>query len=225
MGIGIPSDYQGRESEYIDKLSDEWSQKLLKIYSGRGVEEKLGLEGAQLMLNEDPQAAKERIHQAIGGLNQAIRDIRAYILDLRPRQLGNEGLLNGVKRLIAEYRAHTFSEVNFTGPESDLKDLPHSQSLALCHICQEALANAAKHAKAKNVQVAIWTTNERALLEISDDGKGFDTEKMHSSIGHGLANMQTRAHAVGGEFDISSTLGEGTTILVWVPRIIGRVIN
>ena len=207
--------------EERDRIGMDLHDGIIQSIYGVG----LGLEGAQLMLNEDPQAAKERIHQAIGGLNQAIRDIRAYILDLRPRQLGNEGLLNGVKRLIAEYRAHTFSEVNFTGPESDLKDLPHSQSLALFHICQEALANAAKHAKAKNVQVAIWTTNERALLEISDDGKGFDTEKMHSSIGHGLANMQTRAHAVGGEFDISSTLGEGTTILVWVPRIIGRVIN
>ncbi len=73
-----------------------------------------------------------------------------------------------------------------------------------------------------NVQVAIWTTSERALLEIRDDGKGFDIEKMQSSIGHGLANMQTLAHAVGGDIDISAVSGEGTTILVWVPRSIKR---
>ena len=180
----------------------------------------LALEGAKLTLNEDTEATKERIHLAIDGLNDAIRDIRAYILDLRPRQLGNEGLLSGIKRLIAEYRAHTFSEVYFTGPDSDLKDLPQTQALALFHICQEALANAAKHAKAKKVQVAVWTTPDRALMEIRDDGKGFDLEKMQTSIGHGLANMQTRAHAVGGEFDISSTIEDGTTILVWVPRAI-----
>ena len=82
------------------------------------------------------------------------------------------------------------------------------------------MANAAKHAKAKNVQIAIWTTDERALLEIKDDGKGFDMDKMHTSIGHGLANMQTRAHAVGGDIDISSSVEEGTTIFVWVPRAI-----
>jgi signal transduction histidine kinase len=127
--------------------------------------------------------------------------------------------VNGIKRLIAEYRAHTFSEVNFTGPE-ELKDLPQTQSLALFHISQEALANVAKHAKAKKVEVSIWTTNERALLEIKDDGKGFDLNKMQTSIGHGLANMQTRAHAVGGDIDISSTSEDGTTILVWVPRTI-----
>lgn len=180
----------------------------------------LGLEGVQTMLDEDPKSAKERIKYAIEGLNQAIRDLRAYILDLRPRQMGNDGLINAIKRLITEYKANTFSEVHFTAPETDISNLPHSHALALFHICQEALANAAKHAKAKNVQVAVWTTEERVLMEISDDGKGFDTEKMNSSIGHGLANMHTRAHSSGGEIDISSSINEGTTILVWVPRLV-----
>lgn len=176
------------------------------------------LEGALLACDENPQAAKEQINRAINGLNQAIRDIRSYILDLKPRQLGNEGLLNGIKRLIAEYRANTFSEVRLSASASDLKDLPQTQSHALFHICQEALANAAKHANAKNVQIALWTTEERVLMEIHDDGKGFDMEHMQFSIGHGLANMQTRAHAVGGDIDISSSNGGGTTVLVWVPR-------
>jgi signal transduction histidine kinase len=90
--------------------------------------------------------------------------------------------------------------------------------MALFHICQEALANVAKHARARNVQVSLWTTEDRVLMEINDDGHGFDMEKMHVSIGHGLANMQTRVHAVGGEMDISSVLHEGSTLLVWVPR-------
>lgn len=178
----------------------------------------LALEGVQLSLNEDPNSTKEQIHRAIDGLNQAIRDIRAYILDLRPRQLGNEGLLSGIRRLITEYRANTFSEVHFTAPDSELKELTQTQSLTLFHICQEALANAAKHAKAKNVQISLWTTEERALMEIRDDGKGFEIEKMHTFIGHGLANMQTRARSTGGDIDISSAVDEGTTIMVWVPR-------
>jgi two-component system sensor histidine kinase DevS len=201
--------------EERDRIGMDLHDGIIQSIYGVG----LGLEGAQLTLDEDPQAAKERILHAIDRLNQAIRDIRAYILDLRPRQLGNEGLLNGIKRLISEYRANTFSEVNFTGSD-ELKDLSQAQALALFHICQEALANVAKHAKAKNVQVAVWGTPERALLEITDDGKGFDVEQIKTSIGHGLANMQTRAHAVGGEVDISSTIKDGTTILVWVPRTI-----
>lgn len=204
--------------EERDRIGMDLHDGIIQSIYGVG----LALEGAQLTLNEEPQAAKERINHAINGLNQAIRDIRSYILDLRPRQLGAEGLLNGIKRLIAEYRANTFSEVHLTAHDSDMKDLPQTQALVLFHICQEALANAAKHAKAKNVEVSLWTTDERALMEIHDDGKGFDNDNMRSTIGHGLANMQTRARAVGGDIDISSSIGEGTTILVWVPRGIKR---
>lgn len=201
--------------EERDRIGMDLHDGIIQSIYGVG----LALEGAKLTLNEDAGGAKERIHQAIDGLNQAIRDIRAYILDLRPRQLGNEGLLKGIRRLIAEYRVNTFSEVTFNDPD-ELKDPPHAQSLALFHICQEALANVAKHAKAKKVQVALWMTDERVLLEIHDDGKGFDLDQIITSIGHGLANMQTRAHSVGGDIDISSANGDGTTILVWVPRAV-----
>jgi signal transduction histidine kinase len=178
----------------------------------------LSLEGALHSMEEDPMDAKSRIGRSIEGLNQAIRDLRAYILDLRPRQMGNDGLMSGLKRLATEFRANSLTEVVLIGPEMDLIDLPPSQSLALFHICQEALANAAKHAKAKKVEISLWSTDERALMEIHDDGKGFDMETKSLSIGHGLANMQTRAQSAGGDVDVSSIPGEGTTILAWVPR-------
>jgi signal transduction histidine kinase len=55
-------------------------------------------------------------------------------------------------------------------------------------------------------------------MEINDDGKGFDIDSMNENIGHGLANMRTRARSIGGDVDISSAPNEGTTILAWVPR-------
>jgi signal transduction histidine kinase len=204
--------------EERDRIGMDLHDGIIQSIYGVG----LALESAQHSIDEDPQHAKDRIEHAISGLNQAIRDIRAYILDLRPRQLGNDGLMNGIKRLVTEYRANTFSDVSLIGPESDLKELPHSHALALFHICQESLANTAKHAQAKSVQVSVWTTDERVLLEVRDDGIGFDLEKMTATIGHGLANMQTRARAVGGEVDITSIIGDGTTILAWVPRGVNR---
>jgi signal transduction histidine kinase len=126
--------------------------------------------------------------------------------------------MDGLRRLISEYRAHTLSEAALTGPKEPLDDLPQSHALALFHICQESLANAAKHANAKRVDVSVWVTSERVLMEVQDNGRGFEREKMNSSLGHGLANMQTRARNVGGEVDISSTPNEGTTVLAWVPR-------
>ncbi|MCC6298436.1 MAG: GAF domain-containing protein [Anaerolineales bacterium] len=178
----------------------------------------LSLENVLLSLNEDSAEAKQRIQGTIDGLNQVIRDMRAYVLDLKPRQMGEDGLISGITRLVAEFKAHTFAEVNLVSPEKGLKNLPEAHSLALFHICQEALANAAKHAKAKNVEISLWKTKERALMEIRDDGIGFDMDAINMNIGHGLANMQTRVQSIGGDVEISSRVNEGTTILAWVPR-------
>jgi len=178
----------------------------------------LSLEGALHSLKEDPDEVKKRLQYSIASLNQSIKDLRAYIMDLRPRQMGANGLISGLKGLISEFQVNTSAEVKLTSTEKDAIDIPQSHSLALFHICQEALANVAKHAKAKNVQVSLWSTNERVLMEIIDDGNGFDMEKISASIGHGVANMQTRARSIGGDVDITSVIDEGTTILVWIPR-------
>jgi two-component system, NarL family, sensor histidine kinase DevS len=178
----------------------------------------LSLESTLHSFEEDPEDAKRRIQHSIDSLNQAIRDLRAYILDLRPRQMGSEGLMSGLNRLITEFRANTLATVQLTGTDHELKELPQPHSMVLFHICQEALANIAKHAKAKQVDISLWSTDERVLMEIHDNGKGFEMENMNMTIGHGLANMQTRVRSVGGDVDISSVMGEGTTVLAWVPR-------
>jgi two-component system sensor histidine kinase DevS len=178
----------------------------------------LSLENISHLVKENPQKAQEGIKHSIDDLNQTIRDLRSYILDLRPRQLNGEGLMDGLRRLITEYRAHTLSEAVLTGPAESLDDMPQNHALAMFHICQEALANAAKHAAEKHLDVTVWVTSDRVLMEIKDNGRGFEMEKMSSSLGHGLANMQTRARNVGGEVDISSARNEGTTVLAWVPR-------
>lgn len=180
----------------------------------------LSLESAFHALDGSPEDAKSRFQNTMDGLNHVIRDIRSYISDLRPRKMGEGGLAAGVKRLATEFQANTLSEINITSGDSDLNDLPELHALVLFHICQEALANVAKHAKAKSVQISLWSANDRAVMEIRDDGKGFDVDHLNASIGHGLANMQTRATAVGGDVEISSHIGEGTTVFVWVPRYV-----
>lgn len=178
----------------------------------------LSLENALHSLTEEASDARQDIQEAIEGLNQTIRDLRSYILDLRPRKLGEKGLFSGIQRLVSEFRTHTLVEVQVSGNDFELQGVPETHSLVLFHICQEALANTAKHARAKTVQISLWTTGDRALMEIRDDGKGFDLDTLQINIGHGLANMQTRVQAVGGDVEVSSRPGDGTTVLVWVPR-------
>jgi signal transduction histidine kinase len=200
--------------EERDRIGMDLHDGIIQSIYGVG----LLLENALHSLDDDSDLARVHLQQSIEGLNETIRDIRAYILDLRPRQMGSDGLMSGLQRLATEYRAHTFKEVDLEGPKAELDELSPAQSAALFHICQEALANAAKHAKAKRVKVGIRTTSDRVIMEIQDNGRGFDLDKMSITLGHGLANMQTRARSVGGDVEISSVHGEGTTVIGWVPR-------
>jgi len=179
----------------------------------------LALENARMILRENPGGAEDRLQKAMEDLNHTIRDIRSYILDLRPRQLQGETLIEGLGRLVSEFRQNAKVEVSLAGPKDPLTDLPQTHAMSLFHICQEALANIAKHAKATKVTIDLWGTPDRVLLEVSDDGKGFEVEKTSKTVGHGLANMLRRVQNVGGDVDITSAPGEGTSILAWVPRL------
>ncbi len=179
----------------------------------------LTLEHARLLLNEEPAQTRTRIDQSIEDLNSTIRDLRAFIMDMRPRQLYEVNLMDGLQRLLKEFQANSLVEASLSGPSNGLTELPDPQAIALFHICQESLANVAKHARAKKVEVLVWATPNRVLMEVQDDGRGFDLEKVQMTLGHGISNMQTRARNVGGDLEITTKPDEGTTIMVWVPYV------
>jgi signal transduction histidine kinase len=177
----------------------------------------LTLEHTRMIMRDDPQKAREVIDQAIRDLNSTIRDIRLYILDLRPRKLHEEDLTSGIMRLVNEFRVNALVNVNYQGPPEGTPELTQSQAVAMFHICQEALANVAKHAHATHVALNVWKTSDRVLMEIHDDGRGFKADDARFTLGHGLSNMQTRANNAGGEVEITTSRGNGATILAWVP--------
>jgi two-component system sensor histidine kinase DevS len=177
----------------------------------------LALDYARLEVETNPNKALVKVEQAIEGLNSTIRDIRTYIMDLRPRQFRGENLMDSLQRLIEETQTNARLEVSFNGPENDALLLPTPIATALFHICQEALANIAKHAHAHQAKISLWEAPGRVFLEISDDGVGFDLSKMRLALGHGLANMHTRAHKMGGDLEIVSEPGKGTSVLAWIP--------
>lgn len=178
----------------------------------------LALDYARMAIQDDPQVSLQKIEQSIEALNTTIRDIRSYILDLRPRQFHGQDLRQGLQRLVDEFQANSEIRATLVGPENGLVDFPAPHATALFHICQEALANVAKHSQAKRADVRLWTAKDRVLLEVTDDGAGFDLRKMSVTLGHGLSNMHIRARKVGGDVEITSYPTEGTTVLAWVPR-------
>src|SRR4030067_2867394 len=98
----------------------------------------LALDYAQLAVDEDPRMARTKIEQAVDGLNNTIRDIRSYILDLRPRQFRGEDLMVGLQQLIDEFLANSYAKVNLIGPKNGQVRLPTQDAHALLHLCQEA---------------------------------------------------------------------------------------
>ena len=178
----------------------------------------LALDFARGTIEEEPTAARTKIDQAIEGLDTTIRDIRSYILDMRPRQLRGEDLMQGLEQLVEEFNANSRSQAILLGSRNGMEGLPTANATTLFHICQEALANAAKHAKAGLVDVQLLTSDQRVILEVTDDGLGFDLRKMNVTLGHGLSNMHFRAQKVGGDVEINSEPGSGTTVMAWVPR-------
>ncbi len=183
----------------------------------------LMLEEARQSVRQDPAQVEARLKKAIEDLNLIMRDIRNYILDLRPHQWRGKDLLDGLRRLISEFQQNTGIEVDFQTPRNGtILELPHGHALALFHICQEALANIARHARASKVHLDLWTAGDRVLLEVRDNGQGFRMEEVQRTVGHGLTNMVMRAQQVGGDGEVSSAPGEGTTVLAWVPRHEGR---
>jgi signal transduction histidine kinase len=200
--------------EERDRIGMDLHDGIIQSIYGVG----LALDYARIALEEDPALTRSKIEESIAALNATIKDIRSYILDLRPRQFHGDDLKQGLQRLVNEFESNCLTRAILVGPEDGLVDFPAPHSTALFHICQEALANIARHARAQHAEVHLWTSRDRVLLEISDDGRGFDISKTRTSIGHGLMNMQARARKVGGDVEITSAPGEGTTLLAWVPR-------
>jgi signal transduction histidine kinase len=176
----------------------------------------LTLESTRLLLAEDQTEAIAFIDRAISGLNDAIGDMRNFILDLRPRRFeGN--LSQGLARLAREFQANTMVPVIMHVPTPAAGVLPPNVARALFLTAQEALANVARHARADNVLIRLTQGEELVSLQVQDDGIGFDSENQTFMTGHGLANMAARAEELGGAVYIEAEPGLGTLITFELP--------
>lgn len=178
----------------------------------------LVLESTKLVLPPEAEEAHRLLNMAVGGLNDAIKDIRNFIMDLRPRRFRGD-LGQGIAQLVREFQANTLVPVELQINAAELSNLPPVVGRAAFLTTQEALANIARHAKASQVDVTITRGNEHIVLAIDDDGRGFDMEDKSRRVGHGLANMQARAEELNGRFYVRSMPGEGTTVTLRLPVV------
>lgn len=176
----------------------------------------LTLESTRLALPDgNVEEVTALLNTAVEGLNDAIRDIRNFILDLRPRRFAGD-VHQGLAQLVREFQANTMVPVSIHVPER-LESLSLPLGRAIFLTTQEALANVARHARAGSVDIGLHCTADRVTLTVRDDGRGFDTSNESQRVGHGLANMQARAEGLRGAFDVQSAPGKGTTVTLDLP--------
>jgi signal transduction histidine kinase/predicted hydrocarbon binding protein len=146
---------------------------------------------------------------------QALREMRLLVYELRPLVLKREGLIGALQQRLdaVERRAGVEARLLIEGRV----ELPAAVEEGLYRIAQEALNNALKHAAPTSVTVSVCTEGDQVTLEVMDNGCGFDAQTRLDVGGMGLIGMRERADRLGGELTIRSRPGEGTTVTVSVP--------
>lgn len=174
------------------------------------------LDAASHAVGGDQGEVAEQLGQAKNLLGLALDEARAAISGLRPPVLDDLGLAGGLASL-----ARSTPQIETAVDLADHR-LPEHVEIALYRIAQECLQNIVKHARASSATVRLAVADGDVVLEVTDDGTGFDPAATAESGddrvgGYGLQSMVERAELVGGRLDLRSRPGEGTTVTVTVP--------
>jgi signal transduction histidine kinase len=176
----------------------------------------LRLRTARKRLERDGHPVADEIEELADLVQASIQDIRRLIYDLRPTALDELGLMPALREYMARYQEEQSLEVALSLPEGDGR-LPAPLETALFRVVQEALANVAKHARARRVEIGLTSDGEGVTLRIADDGRGFDPKAPRSNTHLGLWSIRERVEQLGGQFEVESSPGRGTTLRIVIP--------
>ena len=164
---------------------------------------------------DQADAVRSRLDAAIESIDAAIRDLRNYIFGLRPGLLADRQLDPALRELARDFEERT-GVVMVVDVDPAMASHFASSAADLVQIAREGLSNVARHAQATTCKLSLLRQQEHAVLEIDDDGQGFDAREVPAA-GQGLRNIRERARALGGDVVLESTPGEGTTLQVRLP--------
>src|SRR5580658_1110959 len=166
---------------------------------------------------QDDIEAKQKAVIILNLLDTAIKTVRKIATDLRPSILDDLGLIAAIDWQSKEFGRRSGISTEFISTMPEVRYSP-GISIGLFRICQESLTNVARHAEASKIYISLQKQdNEKILLKIEDNGKGFEVGQIGDKKTLGLLGMRERTQMMGGEFRIESDPGKGTTLFVTVP--------
>lgn len=161
----------------------------------------------------EEQADMQRL---TGILDETAQEVRSLSHQMMPRALSAVGLSAALNDLVEQQFRNSGIQVRMEEHGASGR-FDERVEIALYRMAQEMLGNILKHAGATQVDVQLMRSGKRLILIVEDNGRGFDPQRMRAGTGHGLANLQSRAAAVGGDVVFEASPGNGTVVRVRVP--------
>jgi signal transduction histidine kinase len=216
--LELQSERSGRLRSVIDAEEKERQRLSREIHDGIGqslVAHKLRLESL-LYINDSE--IKDQIRILKDQFNVTIDEIRRISNNLMPSVLEVFGITLALKNLCEDTEEHGAMEILFQ-TTGELEEVNTKTKTYLYRIAQEALNNILKHSGAKEVTFTLSRSKDIITFILRDDGKGFDVEDAAFEKGNGLHNMRERVALMQGTISITSSRGEGTTLIINVPVV------
>jgi len=163
-----------------------------------------------------PEAMGARVSAMSQMADEAIQSVQRIATGLRPAVLDSLGLCAAVEWQARDFRAHTRIPCHATVPEEE-QPVDRDLATAMFRILQESLTNVQRHAQATRVDILLREEAGQLVLRVQDNGCGIGSETLSSPLSIGLTGMRERALLMGGQFEIRSQPGSGTTIEVRLP--------
>lgn len=177
---------------------------------------------ARRLLSTDPALAGEELGKVEDLARSTTREIRLMLFTLRPQILESSGLAAALKDLASQVGETYGQKIQVQVEAAAVTELAPEQQGLIFNIAAEALSNACKHAQAKNILLGLSRAKpDMALLEVEDDGQGFDAgdeqAKRENKNALGLSTLRERVEMIHGRIELESRPGLGTRLSVWVP--------
>jgi PAS domain S-box-containing protein len=211
-----------RRTEVLRGLADAQEEERRRI--ARELHDQMGQHLAALKMGlerlDGGAAAPDHLRHLHGLMKQINQEVHRIALELRPTALDDLGLQTALVNYVEDWTERSGLEVDLHTSGLDQRRLPPALETHLYRIVQEALTNVLKHAEAERVSLVMERRQDHLLVIIEDDGRGFDQEAATGPRAGmprlGLLGMKERVASVGGEMQVESAAGRGTSLFIRV---------
>ena len=204
------------QEEERKRISRELHDEIVQTLTGINVQ----LANLKTAATMNAKGLQRRIASTQRLVEKSVEIVHRFARDLRPTLLDDLGLIPALHSFMKDFTKRTGIRIQFIAFASDRSDrLDSAKRTAFYRLAQEALTNVARHAHASSVRIIVQKLARTITMEVADNGKGFEVDRVLIAKGNrlGVLGMRERVQMVGGQFKLESTPGGGTTIRAEIP--------